>query len=34
MYVNFVREPVQRVISWYYYIRSPWRIISVLSISN
>jgi len=21
IYVNFVREPVQRIISWYYYIR-------------
>ena len=24
IYVNFVREPVQRIISWYYYIRAPW----------
>ena len=24
IYMNFVREPVQRVISWYYYIRAPW----------
>ena len=24
IYLNFVREPVQRVISWYYYIRAPW----------
>ncbi len=24
IYINFVREPVQRIISWYYYIRAPW----------
>ena len=24
IYMNFVREPVQRIISWYYYVRAPW----------
>lgn len=24
VYVNFVRHPVERVISWYYYTRQPW----------
>ena len=23
IYVNFVRHPVERIISWYYYIRAP-----------
>ena len=23
IYMNFVRHPVERIISWYYYIRSP-----------
>ena len=22
--VNMVRDPVERVISWYYYVRAPW----------
>ncbi|XP_066956265.1 heparan sulfate 2-O-sulfotransferase pipe isoform X1 [Macrobrachium rosenbergii] len=24
LYVNMVRDPVERVISWYYYVRAPW----------
>jgi hypothetical protein len=24
IYINFVRHPIDRVISWYYYIRQGW----------
>ncbi|XP_053638215.2 heparan sulfate 2-O-sulfotransferase pipe [Cherax quadricarinatus] len=24
LYVNMVRDPVERAISWYYYVRAPW----------
>ena len=27
VYVNMVREPVNRIVSWYYYIRAPWYIV-------
>ena len=29
IYINFVREPVSRIISWYYYVRAPWYMFSV-----
>ena len=27
IFVNMVREPISRIISWYYYIRAPWYIV-------
>ncbi len=24
VYMNFVRHPVERLVSWYYYVRAPW----------
>ncbi|CAG7835447.1 unnamed protein product [Allacma fusca] len=27
IYMNFVRDPIERVISWFYYIRAPWYIV-------
>ena len=29
VYMNFVRDPVERPISWYYYVRAPWYQVSV-----
>ena len=34
IYVNMVRHPVERVISWYYYIRQNWYILQVDPVTN
>jgi hypothetical protein len=28
IFINIVREPIHRIISWYYYVRAPWYIIT------
>ena len=28
IYINIVRHPVDRILSWYYYIRAPWYLLN------
>ena len=34
IYVNMVREPVNRIISWYYYVRAPWYIVKTSDVNG
>ena len=34
IYMNFVRHPVERIISWYYYVRAPWYLLEEDSYNN
>lgn len=27
IYINMIRDPIERIISWFYYVRSPWYIV-------
>ena len=29
IFINMVREPINRIISWYYYVRAPWYIVNL-----
>lgn len=34
IYVNLIRDPVERVISWFYYRRTPWNAVQMYKITN